>query len=65
MATARVLIVDDDADLLEAACGLLCLRNYEVISASSPRSALEIVKSGFRRIWSFPTWTCPECRVLN
>jgi adenylate cyclase len=46
MATARVLIVDDDSDVLEIICRYLReLESYEVLSASSPIRALEIVKS--------------------
>jgi response regulator RpfG family c-di-GMP phosphodiesterase len=46
MATARVLIVDDDPDVLEITCRYLReLDLYEVLSASSPIRALEIIKS--------------------
>jgi len=46
MATARVLIVDDDPDVLEITCRYLReFESYEVLSASGPIRALEIIKS--------------------
>jgi DNA-binding NarL/FixJ family response regulator len=44
MATARLLIVDDEPEILSFVSRVLKNR-YEVISASSPRNALEIVRT--------------------
>ncbi len=48
MATARVLIVDDDPSALKAACRLLSAGgSYDVLPTTSSRQALEIVRSGY------------------
>ncbi len=47
MATARVLIVDDDPPALKAMCRLLSVGGrYDVLPATGSRQALAIVKSG-------------------
>ena len=46
MTTARILIVDDDPDVLEITCRFLReFASYEVLSALGPVRALEIIKS--------------------
>ncbi len=44
MATARLLVVDDQPSLLKAISGMLKPR-YDVLSVSSPRKALELIRS--------------------
>ena len=45
MAAAKILIVDDDAMMLGMVYRMLNRRNYDVVSASSPRQAVEIVRT--------------------
>ena len=44
-AAARVLVVDDDALMLASVSQMLSRQGYEVLSASGPRQALEIVRT--------------------
>lgn len=46
MAVARVLIVDDEPNVLAFVSKVLSLRGYETRVASSPRQALELVETG-------------------
>jgi DNA-binding NtrC family response regulator len=46
MATARVLVVDDEKPILELATRALAAAGYEVSGASTAREALNIVHSG-------------------
>ena len=44
MSTARILVVDDNAVMLDAISRMLRAKGYEVLSAGGPRQALEIVR---------------------
>ena len=44
-AAARVLVVDDDALMLATVSEILSRQGYEVLPASGPRQALEIVRT--------------------
>src|SRR5215469_14532837 len=44
-ATARVLVVDDDATMLVSVSRMLSRQGYEVLQASGPRQALEIART--------------------
>jgi len=45
MATARVLVVDDDSTMLEVVSRMLTRAGYEVLPANGARQALEIVNN--------------------
>ena len=45
MALARILLVDDDEIYVNAMTRLMIRRGYEVVSATRPSQALEIVKN--------------------
>jgi DNA-binding NtrC family response regulator len=45
MSTARILVVVNNATMLDAASGILRRVGYEVFPVASPRQALEIVKN--------------------
>lgn len=45
MATARVLVVDDDSMMLEVVSRMLTMAGYEVLPANGARQALEIVSN--------------------
>jgi DNA-binding NtrC family response regulator len=44
-AAARVLVVDDDAMMLASVSKMLSRQGYDVLPASGPRQALEIVRT--------------------
>jgi CheY-like chemotaxis protein len=44
MSTARILVVDDNTVMLDAISRMLRVKGYDVLSAASPRQALEIVR---------------------
>jgi signal transduction histidine kinase len=43
---ATILVVDDDADVLESVCGMLDDRGYKVLSANSGEAALGMINDG-------------------
>jgi DNA-binding NtrC family response regulator len=61
MATARILIVDDELEILNLVSRVL-KNSYEVISASNPRNALEIVRTNPRIDLVLSDFEMPEMR---
>ena len=45
MATARILVVEDDGSVLHLVCRMLTENGYQPLSAEGPRQALEIISS--------------------
>jgi CheY-like chemotaxis protein len=45
LATARILVVDDEPVVLQLVSGVLARAGYEVLAAQGPPQALEIVKA--------------------
>jgi DNA-binding NtrC family response regulator len=45
MSKMRILVVDDDVAMLDAVCRMLAREGHEVVRATNPRQALQIVRN--------------------
>jgi CheY-like chemotaxis protein len=65
MASATILVVDDNVVLLEGVSKLLDRRGFNVIPAASAHEALEIVRTGPPIDLILSDVVMPECTARN